>query len=159
MKNQTNTNLLLRSSLALILALAIWSPVQTRSAEPADGKMMMEGKMMTETNMMQRCQEMKEQKEKMMADMKAQDAELAVQVAKMNSAPENKKLDLMAAVVTQMVEQRTAMNVRKAKMDEEMMKHMMQHMQMGKESMSQCPMMKGMKGMDEKSGDAQKEQK
>jgi len=115
--------------------------------------------MMTETNMMQRCQEMKEQKEKMMADMKAQDAELAVQVAKMNSAPENKKLDLMAAVVTQMVEQRTAMNVRKAKMDEEMMKHMMQHMQMGKESMSQCPMMKGMKGMDEKSGDAQKEQK
>jgi hypothetical protein len=30
---------------------------------------------------------------------------------------------------------------------------MMQHMQMGKESMSQCPMMKG---MDEKSGDAQK---
>jgi|ERR1035437_556959 hypothetical protein len=159
MKNQTNTNLIIRSSLALALALAIWAPVQTRSAEPADGKMMMEGKMMTETNMMQRCQEMKEQKEKMMADMKAQDAELAVQVAKMNSAPENKKLDLMAAVVTQMVEQRTAMNVRKAKMDEEMMKHMMQHMQMGKESMSQCPMMKGMKGMDEKSGDAQKEQK
>jgi hypothetical protein len=32
----------------------------------------------------------------------------------------------------------------------------MEHMQMGKESMSQCPMMKG---MDEKSGDAQKEQK
>jgi hypothetical protein len=25
-----------------------------------------------------------------------------------------------------------------------MMKHMMEHMQMGKESMSQCPMMKGM---------------
>jgi hypothetical protein len=154
MKKQTNTNFIIRSSLALALALAIWSPVQARSAEPAIGKMMM-----TETNMMERCQAMKEQKEKMMADMKAQDAELAVQVAKMNSAPENKKLDLMAAVVTQMVEQRTAMNVRKAKMDEEMMKHMMQHMQMGKESMSQCPMMKGMKGMDEKSGDAQKEQK
>jgi hypothetical protein len=29
-----------------------------------------------------------------------------------------------------------------------MMKHMMQHMQMGKDSMSQCPMMRGMKGMD-----------
>ena len=154
MKKQTNTNFIIRSSLALALALAIWVPVQARSAEPAVGKMMM-----TETNMMERCQAMKEQKEKMMADMKAQDAELTVQVAKMNSAPENKKLDLMAAVVTQMVEQRTAMNVRKAKMDEEMMKHMMQHMQMGKESMSQCPMMKGMKGMDEKSGDAQKEQK
>jgi hypothetical protein len=159
MKKHTHTNLVIRSGLALALALAIWSPVQARSAEPADGKMIMDGKMMTETNMMQCCQTMKEQKKKMMADMKVQDAELAAQVAKMNSAPEDKKFDLMAAVVTQMVEQRTAMNARKAKMDEEMMKHMMQHMQMGKESMSQCPMMKGMKGMDEKTGDAQKEQK
>ena len=58
-----------------------------------------------------------------------------------------------------MVEQRIAMNVRMAKMQEEMMQHMMQHMQMGKESMSQCPMMKGMKDMDEKSGAGQKEQK
>ena len=30
-------------------------------------------------------------------------------------------------------------------------KHGMQHMQMGKESMSQCPMMKGMKDMDKSS--------
>ena len=47
---------------------------------------------------------------------------------------------------------------RKAQMDEEMMQHMMQHMQMGKASMSQCPMMKDMKGMDKKPGDTQKEQ-
>ncbi len=148
MKKQTHTNLIIRSSLALALALAIWSPVQSQSAEPAEGKKMMEGKMM------ERCQEMKEQKQKMMAEMKAQDAELTVQVAKMNSAPEDKKLGLIAAVVTHMVEQRTVMNARMEKMQEEMMKHMMQHMQMGKESMSQCPMMKG---MDEKSGDAHKE--
>jgi hypothetical protein len=32
-------------------------------------------------------------------------------------------------------------------------------MQMGTESMSQYPMMKGMKSMDEELGDAQKEQK
>jgi hypothetical protein len=159
MKKQTNTNLIIRSSLALALALAIWSPVQAQSAEPAEEKMMMEDKMMTETNMMQRCQEMKEQKEKMMAEMKAQDAGLSEQVAKMNRAPADKKMDLMAAVLTQMVEQRIAMDARMEKMHEEMMKHMMQHMQMGKESMSQCPMMKGMKGMDEKSRDAQKEQK
>ena len=37
-----------------------------------------------------------------------------------------------------------------------MMQHMMQHMQMGKESMSQCPMMKG---VDEKTGDAHKKHK
>jgi len=38
-----------------------------------------------------------------------------------------------------------------------MMEHMMQHMQMGKESMAKCPMMKDMKGMDDKSEDAHKE--
>ncbi len=153
MKHQTNTHLVICSSLTLALALAIWFPVPSQSAEPAEGKMMTEGKMM------ERCQAMKEQKETMMADMKAQDAELTAQVAKMNSAPEDKKLDLIAAVVTRMVEQRIAMDARMAKMQDEMMQHMMQHMQMGKESMSQCPMMKGMKGMDEKSGAGQKEQK
>src|ERR1035441_3450176 len=138
MKNQTNTNLVIRSSLALALALAIWFPVQARAAEPA------EGTNMTEAKMMERCQEMKEQKQKMMEDMKAQDAQLTEQLTKMNRAPENKKMGLMAAVITHMVEQRIIMDARKAKMEEEMMKHMMQHMQMGKESMSQCPMMKGM---------------
>ncbi|MBM2802908.1 MAG: hypothetical protein HW419_801 [Deltaproteobacteria bacterium] len=72
----------------------------------------------------------------------------------MNRAPEDKKTDLMAAALTHVVEQRITMDARKAKVEEQMMKHM----QMGKESMSQCPMTKGMKGMDEKSEDAQKEQ-
>jgi hypothetical protein len=36
-------------------------------------------------------------------------------------------------------------------MEDEMMQHMMQHMMMGKESLSQCPMMKGMKDMDKSS--------
>ena len=149
MKNQTNTNLVIRSSLAL--ALALWFPAQARSAEPA------EGKVMTEAKMMERCQEMMEQKQKMKEDMKAQDAELTEQLTRMNSAPEDKKMGLMAAILTHMVEQRITMDARKAKMEEEMMKHMMQHMQMGKGSMSQCPMMKGMKDMDEKSAGAHKE--
>ena len=151
MKKQTHTNLLIRSSLALALALSIWSPVQARAEEPAEGKKMMEGKMM------ERCQEMKEQKQKMKEDMKAHDAQLTEQLAKMNRAPQDKKTDLLAAAVTHTVEQRIAMDARKAKMEEEMMKHIMQHMQMGKESMAKCPMMKGMKGMDDKSGDAHKE--
>ena len=153
-KNRRPTNFIIRSSLALALALAIWSPVQAQSAEPAEGKKMMEGKMM------EGCKEMKAQKQKMKEDMKTQDTELTEHVAKMNSAPEDKKLNLVAAVITHMVDQRIAMDARKAKMEEEMMQHMMQHMQTGKESMAQCPMMKGMKGMkgmDEKSGDAHKE--
>jgi uncharacterized protein HemX len=147
MKKQTNTNRLICSSLALaftlILTLAIWSPVQAQSSEPA------EGKNLTEAKMMDHCQKMKEQKQKMKEDMQSQDSELTKQVAEMNRAPKDKKLNLMAAVITNMVEQRIAMDARKARMEEEMMKHMMLHMQMGKESMAQCPMMKD---MDEKSG-------
>lgn len=144
MKKQTNTNLIIRSTLALAwaLALVIWSPLQSQAAEPVAGTNM------TEAKMMERCQEMKDQKQKMMAEMKTQDAEITAQVAKMNSAPADKKVDLIAAVVTHLVEQRTAMHGRMEKMQEKMMPHMMQHMQMGKESMANCPMMKDMKGMD-----------
>ena len=148
MKRRINSNLAIYSIVAAALALGIWSPFQARSAEPSDAKATMQGKMMDA------CKEMKEQKEKMKEDMKAQDAELTEQIAKMNSAPEDKKVGLMAAVITRMTERRMAMDARKAKMEEEMMKHMMQHMEMGKESMAQCPMMKGMKdmkGMDDKS--------
>ncbi|WP_340123618.1 hypothetical protein [Methylobacter svalbardensis] len=107
--------------------------------------------MMTEAKMMGRCQNMMEQKQKMMEGMKSQDAELTEQLTRMNSAPADKKLGLIAAIVTRMVEQRTAMNARMAKMQEEMMQQMMADMQMGKKSMSKCPMMKGMMDMDEKS--------
>jgi predicted component of type VI protein secretion system len=106
--------------------------------KPAKGGGMMDGKMM------EGCQEMKAQKQSMTEDMKSQDAQLTEQLAKMNRAPENEKMDLMAAALTQMVEQRITMDARKAQMEEAMMKHMMQHMQMGKEGMSQCPMMKNM---------------
>lgn len=138
MKNQTKANIVVRSSLALALALAIWSPIQARSAEPVAGKNM------TEAKMMERCQDMKEQKQKMKEDMKVHDAKLTNQIAKMNSAPDDKKMGLMAAVITHMVELRITMDERKAKMEDEMMKHMMQHMQMGKESVSKCPMMRDM---------------
>jgi hypothetical protein len=113
-----------------------------------------EEKTMTEAEMRASCQEMKEQKQKMKEDMDAQDAQLTKQLAEMNGAREHKKMDLMAAILTQMVEQRITMDARMAKMDEEMMKHMMQHMQMGKGSMAQCPMMKD---MDEKPAGAPKE--
>lgn len=140
MKQQNIPNLVIRSSLALALAVAIWSPVQVRSAEPADGKMMMDGKMMSETNMKPRSQAMSEQKDKMMADMKEQDAQLAGQIAEMNRAPEDKKLDLMAAIVTRMAAQRTAMNARMETMHEAMVKHT----QMEQGNGASDPMMQGM---------------
>jgi len=154
MKKQTKTNHIIRSTLAFVLALVIWSPLQAQSAEPVKGKIM------TEAQMMDRCREMMEKKEKMMAEMKAQDAELTAQVGEMNSAPTDKKLDLLAAVVTRMVQQNAAMHERMEKMHAEMMQHMMQHMQMGKDSMMNCPMMKdmkGMKGMEHKSINTKKQ--
>lgn len=165
MNNHKNIYRVIHSSLAFALALTIWSPIQARSAEPAKEKMKMEGKKMmgsktkSGTEMTQHCQSMKDQMEKIMADTKTQDEELTSQISAMNNAPEDKKLDMMAAVVTLMAEQQVAMQSRKAKIEKMMVPHMMQHMQMGEESMAQCPMMKGMKGMDEKSIDAHKEHK
>ena len=112
---------------------------------------------MTAATMMERCQEMKQQKQNMKDDIKAQDAQLTEQLADMNRAPEDQKTGLMAAAFTHMVEQRIAMDARKAQMEEAMKKHMMQHMQMGKESMSQCPMMKSMKDMGEDAAGTHKE--
>ena len=100
MKNQTNTKLIVRSSLALALALAVWSPAQAQSAEPAKAGNM------TKAKMIKHCQEMKK-------DGKAQDDRPTGQLSEMNRAPEDKKMGLMATVLTHL----------------------------GKESMSQCPMM------------------
>ena len=163
MKNQSHSNLIVRSSLALMLALSIWAPAQAQSSAPAEGKTMMGGKMMapheamTESHhaMTEPQQTMMQRHQAMMADMKTQDAELAAQVAKMNSAPADKKLDLMAAIVTRLVEQRTAMSARMGMMQGEMMMSTMPGMPMGTNSPSQSPMMKGM-GADDKTGEAKK---
>jgi preprotein translocase subunit SecF len=140
MKHITTKNLLLSSSIALAMMIFVYNPAFSWSAEPAEG----EG-MKMENKMMEKCEEMHKEKRKMQAEMETQDAELTAAVATMNSAEPDKKPDLVARVVTQLVEQRTAAHVQMAKMEEKMMKHM----KMGKESMSTCPMMKD---MDDKSG-------
>ena len=95
-----------------------------------------------------------QKKAKMMEETKAEDATLTEELGKLNAAPDDKKIELMTVVITHMAEQRIAEHARMAKMQEQMMQHMMGHMQMGKESMSMCPMMKGMdgktQGMDKK---------
>ena len=142
-------------ALTLVLVVGAWAstqtpsqnPSQTPTTRPADAKPAADGPLA------EQCQAMKEQKAKILASMKADDVELSAQVAKMNSAPADKKLDLVATVVARLVEQRAAMTPRMEKLDAEMMKHMMQHMQAGKDSMSQCPMMKDMHEMKEKGTD------
>ncbi len=146
MKSRTYTNLMIRSTLAAALAIAVWSPVYGQPTATEDAKKLMPGNPMMDETMMAKCEKMKEMKEQMMAEMKAGDAALSEHVTMMNAAPDDKKVEVMAALITHMVEQQTAMHEKKAKMEQAMMKHMMEHMEMGKDSMMKCPMMKGMKG-------------
>ncbi len=92
------------------------------------------------------------ERQQMMADMKAMDQKLDGLVAKMNAARGTDKVDAVAAVAGELVAQRTQMRARMMSMQDRMMGHMMDHMQMGAESMGSCPMMKGMakEGMEKK---------
>lgn len=144
MSQKTFTGLVVGSGFVLIAALATGSRVQAGPAAPAGGMHM------TEKQAKDHCEDMMEQKKKLAADVKSQDAELSELVAKMNRAPGDKQMTLMAAAITQIVEQQAAMDQRKAKMEDAMMAHMMTHMQMGKDSMAQCPMM--MKDMNDMKG-------
>lgn len=134
MKQISLTNLLFRSVFALALASTALSPLLAQPSAPASGSMMTSG-MMAEQH-----QAMQEQHAKMMAEMKAQDTELNAQLARIKSAPEKQKVDLLVAVVARMVEQRTSMHTR---MDG-MMNQMMGAMPMDPASMQSHGMMNGM---------------
>jgi outer membrane murein-binding lipoprotein Lpp len=110
----------------------------TAKAKPASGMA---------ADMAAKCQAMMADHEKMMAEMKAADERLDDLVTKMNAASGMEKADATAAVVSEMVAQRLVMRDGMMKMEHEMMAHMMEHMQAGKDSMAMCPMMKQMGGM------------
>jgi hypothetical protein len=94
-----------------------------------------------------KCQAMMAEHDKMMADMKAADQRLDDLVAKMNTASGMDKMAATATLVSEMVTQRRTMQAGMMKMQQDMMGHMMEHMQAGKESMAMCPMMKQMGDM------------
>ena len=88
-----------------------------------------------------KCQAMMAEHEKMMAEMKEADQRLDGLVTKMNAT---KGMDLAPAtadVVTEMVKQHQTMRDAMMKGNHDMMAHMMEHMQAGKDSMASCPMM------------------
>jgi alpha-galactosidase len=100
------------------------------------------------------------ERQQMMANMKALDKTLDDLVAKMNAARGTEKVDAIAAVVKEIVVQRTQMNDRMPMMQARMMGHMMEHMmsmqggmmsmmgtrgQMGAtQAMADCPVMKAL---------------
>jgi hypothetical protein len=97
-------------------------------------------------DMAAKCQAMMAEREKMMAETKAADQRLDDLVGKMNAASGVVKADATAAVVSEMVTQDRTMRDGMMKMQDEMMAHMMEHMQAGAESLATCPTMKQMSG-------------
>ncbi len=136
MNKLSETSIVIYSSLIFAICAIALSPVKAESAVPAEKKAAIVPK--AEPQALEHCQAMQAHKQKMLDDMKAQDDELTGLLAKMNSAPDDKKVGLMAAVVTRMVEQRIAMDERKAKMEGMMMRHM----EMGNDAMQQQPVSK-----------------
>lgn len=98
--------------------------------------------------MMPDCAAMMQQHEAMQKHMTEMNAKLQTLVDEMNKAKGSAKVDRTAAVVTELVTQRSMMQKEMMGMQPKMMEHMMEHMQGGMmkgmaHSMSGCPMMKG----------------
>ncbi len=95
------------------------------------------------------CHEMMEAHQHMMSDLDAMNTTLDGLIAEMDSATGEKRIDVMAKVIHEMVAQRRQM----AGNHPRMMAHMMSHMSGGeagtKAAMAECPAMKSMMAASE----------
>jgi hypothetical protein len=96
------------------------------------------------------CKEMMAKPVQMMADMKAIDTELDHKVAAMNEATGGSRVEAMAAVINELVSQRKAMQAKMIAMHSGMTDHMGGATSPQQDSMSECPMMKGVGGSSSK---------
>jgi len=97
------------------------------------------------------CNGMAKMREGMKEKMNAMDAKLDGLVAEMNEATGSARVDKMAAVVNELVAQRSTMQEMMMSMQPMMMYHMTSHMESGTtegmpKRMSDCPMMASMTG-------------
>ena len=93
-------------------------------------------------------QNMMAMRQKMMADDKAADSRLQPLIEKMNAAKGEAKVDAMAAVLTELIRQRTGTREQMGQLSQMMMPNMMGMMMQGmtadmRKWAAQCPMMKG----------------
>ncbi len=97
--------------------------------------------------MMPDCAAMMHKEDAMKQHMADMNAKLDGLVADMNKARGSARVDKMAAVINELVSQRSMMQKEMMAMQPQMMEHMMEHMKMGMmkgmaDSMAGCPMMK-----------------
>jgi hypothetical protein len=98
--------------------------------------------------MMPDCAAMMQEHEAMQKHMAEMDSKLQGLVDDMNKAKGSARIDKTAAVINELVAQRSMMAKQMMDMQPKMMEHMMEHMKSGAmkgmaDSMSSCPMMKG----------------
>jgi hypothetical protein len=121
---------------SLVLALLILAvPAFPQQTKPG----------MMKEDMMASCKAMMEKHKEMQGKMAQMDQKLNDLVKKMNDAKGNDKVEAMAAVLNELVDQRMGMHQMMSGHHAMMMKHMGEHMQKGATSMMQCPMMNQMK--------------
>jgi len=166
---------LLMAALALVLiaGAGYGQPLATHAGMPGHGD-----SSMADAESSMSCADMAMMHKDMITKMKAMDSRLARLVASMNSSPAmistqsehddeksivegnvnefpahdangSARVDAMAAVITELVAQRSAMHDEMLDLQPVMMKHMMRHMASGKmEGMKDCPMMGNMESKD-----------
>lgn len=129
-----------RALLALVLlaaALTLSQSPYSLHAQPASEKPMM-GRSMAghdHAKMMAAHDQMMADHAKMIADLKAKDAEIATLLTQMNSATADKKVNLLADVVTKLAAQQTTLHTGMESMHQMMEKY---GMSMGQGGMCPC---------------------
>lgn len=93
--------------------------------------------------MQEKCQEMMAKHEEMQQEMAAMDARLGALLQQMNAASGEERIDAMAAVLNELIEQRRDMHEMMMEKGPGMMRHMMMHMhpEMMEDGEMMCPMM------------------
>ncbi len=84
---------------------------------------------MNNTNQMEWRKEMMQERQKTLAELKALDATLDKDVARMNQAQGSAKTDAMAAVINDLVKEHNVIRDRMTEMHQRMMSHMQQRQQ------------------------------
>jgi hypothetical protein len=133
----------------MILLAVTLGPLATMgfAQESKPMSMPMDQEMKPVATMEMNCKAMMERQDAMQEKMKTMDERLDNLVAEMKAARGSKKVDMMAAVIDELVAQRKQMRDSMQAMMPMMMQHMMEHMRAGMmkgmmDSMSSCPMMK-----------------
>jgi TolA-binding protein len=120
----------------VLLAAGLCSLGQAFAADLADEKSA------EEATMDQHCLEMMQQKKTLYEDIKVQNDKLIEQLTAMNLAPKEQKVELMAGVITNLVQQQITMDERKQQMEVKMMNHLMTHMSCNNKVKVHCSMVK-----------------